>query len=94
MQKLENKTHNITSKIRNNTSFQLYAPEDDKTGKHEHASEKVPVHGLQQPLVHVGIFDTHHGQVPCETLGLGGHAVFGTRVDFGAGVFPRGRKLW
>ena len=31
MQKLQ-KTHNITSKMRNNALFQLYAPEDDKTG--------------------------------------------------------------
>ena len=32
MQKLQKKTHNISSKMRNNASFQLYAPEDDKTG--------------------------------------------------------------
>ena len=32
MQKLQKKTHNITSKMRNNASFQWYAPEDDKTG--------------------------------------------------------------
>ena len=30
MQKLQKKTRNITSKMRNNESFQLYAPEDDK----------------------------------------------------------------
>ena len=32
MQKLQTKTHSITSKMRDNASFQLYAPEDDKTG--------------------------------------------------------------
>ena len=32
MQKLQKKTHNSTSKVRNNASFQLYAPGDDKTG--------------------------------------------------------------
>ena len=32
MQKLQRKTHNITSKMCNNGSFQLYALEDDKTG--------------------------------------------------------------
>ena len=32
MQKLQKKTHNVLSKMRNNASFQLYAPEDDKTG--------------------------------------------------------------
>ena len=32
MQKHQKKTHNVLSKMRNNASFQLYAPEDDKTG--------------------------------------------------------------
>ena len=32
MQKLQKKTHYVTSKMRNNASFQLYAPEDAKTG--------------------------------------------------------------
>ena len=33
LQKLQKKTDNITSKMRNNASFPLHAPEDDKTGK-------------------------------------------------------------
>ena len=32
MQKIPKQTHNITSKMRNNVSFQLYAPEDEKIG--------------------------------------------------------------
>ena len=36
-----------------------------------------------------GFFDTHNGHVPRETPGLGRHAVFRPRVDFGAGFFPR-----
>ena len=67
--------------------------------------QKVRAHGIDQPLVHVGqerfpallpfgfFFDIHYGKVLRETSGFGGHAVFGTRVDFGAGFFLRGRKL-
>ena len=32
LQKLQKKTHNTTSKMRDNASFQLHAREDDKTG--------------------------------------------------------------
>ena len=63
MQKLRKKTHNITSKMRNNASFQLYAPEDDKTenlstllkpADSRGFDQKVRAHGLNQPVVHVG----------------------------------------
>ena len=63
MQKLQ-KTHNITSKMRNNASFQLYAPEDDETGNlstHLKPADSCAglataarAHGRQQPLSHGG----------------------------------------
>ena len=107
MQMLQEKTHDSTSKMRNHSSFQLYAPEDEKTGNLSTPLEPADTcAGLAQNCVLTwdkdafplccfsGVFDSSDGEVPRETSGFGGHVVFWTRVDFGAGLFLRGRKLW